>query len=135
MRNSMGFTLIELVVVLVILGILAAVAVPRFVDLSGQAETAAMEGVVGSVESASAINFAACSADSASADCISISAGDDCSAFITTGASGIMQQFPSDYSPTGTAADNNDGTANCTIDPPSNQNVASGTATILLTSP
>ena len=44
-QTNGGFTLIELVVVIVILGILAAVAVPKFFDLSGEAETAAAQGV------------------------------------------------------------------------------------------
>lgn len=59
MRNQAGFTLIELVVVIVILGILAAVAVPKFVDLSGEAEAAALKGVQGAMGSAMAINYAA----------------------------------------------------------------------------
>ena len=42
-----GFTLIELVMVIVILGVLAAVALPKFVDLKGDAQQAAMSGVAG----------------------------------------------------------------------------------------
>jgi len=50
--NQRGFTLIELVVVIVILGILAAFAVPRFMGLETQARVAAVKAIAGSMESA-----------------------------------------------------------------------------------
>lgn len=58
-NNQSGFTLIELVVVIVILGILAVTALPKFVDLSGDARTAATQGVAGALGSASSINYSA----------------------------------------------------------------------------
>jgi len=52
LQKQAGFTLIELVVVIVILGILAATAAPKFIDLTGDAKKSVIEGMQGSVNSA-----------------------------------------------------------------------------------
>lgn len=55
MRNSKGFTLIELVVVIVILGILAAFAAPKFISLESDARSSSIQGLAGAVKASNSL--------------------------------------------------------------------------------
>lgn len=57
MRKQTGFTLIELVVVIVVLGILAVTAAPRFLNLQSDAREARLEGMKGAIASALGVGY------------------------------------------------------------------------------
>ena len=70
-RVQAGFTLIELVIVIVILGILSAVAIPKFVDLRGDAQTAATQAVASALTTGASINVSVRRVNSSKGEAIS----------------------------------------------------------------
>jgi prepilin-type N-terminal cleavage/methylation domain-containing protein len=57
LRNQKGFTLIEIIAVLVILGILAAIAIPKYLDMADDARHKALSGAVASLISAASMDY------------------------------------------------------------------------------
>ena len=58
MKNQRGFTLIELIIVIVVLGILAVTAAPQFIDFSSDARTSSVQGLKGSLQGATQTSYA-----------------------------------------------------------------------------
>lgn len=124
-----GFTLIELVVVIVLLGILGVTALAKFQDLSGDAQDAANAGVAAELSSGASINYAAFSLGTAGA--ASIGAATTCA----SAASSLMAVVPSDYTfADNTACGGAGGTTTCDVTHTTDGGTA-GTAILLCTVP
>lgn len=117
-EKQSGFTLVELVIVIIILGLLAAVAVPKFINLSGDAKTAATSSIAGALSSANSVNYASRTESASNGSAVT-----NCS----DGASLLQGGLPTGYSITA-AAITAGATATCTLTGP-----GGATATFTLT--
>jgi prepilin-type N-terminal cleavage/methylation domain-containing protein len=56
-RNSKGFTLIELIIIIIILGIISAVAIPKYIDMKTDAQKGTAKGILGALASSESLLF------------------------------------------------------------------------------
>jgi MSHA pilin protein MshA len=143
-QEQQGFTLIELITVIIILGILSAIALPKFIDLTNEALDASVQSVAGSLGSASVINYGAFVANSAKAQRLNAANVCTVTALGPTMTGGTTTQlvpnsnsvtFSLAAAPTGNCSGASAGgtTVSCVVNATKGTTVRSATATIVCT--
>lgn len=115
-----GFTLIELIVVIVILGILSVVVAPKLIDLEGDAHQGVVDGIAGAAASGASMNFASCAAKghdsekcSGSGACITVNTCAAIEGLVPDVAWNVEYEISATAA--GTEPDTNGARANCTV--------------------
>lgn len=111
-RHQAGFTMIELIVVIVILGVLAATALPKFIDVQENAEESSLKGVAGSLASAMSVNYGGCLVNShapLAGKCVLVNNCDDVDDLLQGGV------LPTGYTVGSVAIGANGTTVTCTV--------------------